>query len=314
MNHSKKTFISLAIILCGFAAIYGLSNFLEHARPPVPEEYIDQDLTLQGAKIKGFTLGMEGLIADYYWMQSLQYIGTKFNLSGDEKVNISDMRKYNLRLVYPYLDNATTLDPHFMAAYEFGAVVLPGIDGEQAIKIAQKGIRNNPDNYRLYNHLGYIYWQSGNYKKAAEVYAEGAKLKDAPQFLTLMAASMQNQGGSRETARQIYREMFEQSTDKQTKELAELKLSELDWLDERDAINPVLENFKTKNGRCANDLSEIFPLLQNVNLPENKEFHIDKNQKLVDPTGVAYVLNEEKCAVKLNSESKLPKDDVPERK
>jgi tetratricopeptide (TPR) repeat protein len=314
MSSSKKTFISLVVILCGFAAIYGLSNFLERAKPPVPEDYIDQDLSLQGAKIKGYALGMEGLIADYYWMQSLQYLGTKFEQSGDETINISDMRKYNLKLVYPYLDNATSLDPHFMAAYEFGAVVLPAIDGEQAIKIAEKGIANNPDNYRLYNHLGYIYWQSGNYKKAAEVYAEGAKLENAPPFLTLMAASMQNKGGSRETARQIYREMFEQSTDKQTKELAELKLSELDWLDERDAMNPILQKFKEKNGRCANDLREILPFLKNVKLPENKEFHIDKNQNLVDPTGVPYILNAEKCEVELADESKLPKEINESRK
>lgn len=303
-----------AVIILGFAAIYGLSNFLEHAKPPVPENYIDQDLSLQGAKIKGFTLGMDGLIADWYWVQSLQYLGTKLNKFDDEKVDIGDLRKYELKLIYPYLDNATSLDPQFMAAYEFGAVVLPAIDGDQAIKIAAKGIANNPNNYRLYNHLGYIYWKSGNYKKAAEVYAEGAKIKDAPPFLTFMAANMQNEGGSRETARRIYRQMAQESTDKQTKENAELKLIELDWLDERDAVNPILENFKTKNGRCVEDLREILPLLQNIKLPENKEFHIDKNQNLVDPTGVPYDLDKEKCAVKVNAESKIPKDEVPKRR
>ncbi len=118
---------------------------------------------------------------------------------------------------------------------------------------------------------------------------------------------MQNEGGSRSTARQIYRQMFEQSTDKQTKENAELKLLELDWFDERDAINPVLQNFKQKNGRCANNLREILPLLQNVKLPDGKDFHLDNNQNLVDPTGIAYVLNKEKCAVELNAESKIPR-------
>lgn len=307
-RNSAKTIIAFAVIIFGFAAVYGLSNFLEQAKPPVPEEYIDEDLSLQGAKIKGYTLGMEGLLADLYWMQALQYIGAKFEKSGDQTINIGDMRKYNLKLVYPYLDNATSLDPKFMAAYEFGAVVLPAIDGNEAIKIAEKGIRNNPDDFRLYSHLGYIYWRSDNYKKAAEVYAAGAKLKNAPPFLEFMAAQMQNKGGSRETAREIYRQMFEQSVDKQSKENAELKLLELDWFDERDAINPILQDFKEKNGRCANNLSDILPLLKNVQLPENKDFRIDKNQNLVDPTGVPYILNAEKCQVKLADESKLPEE------
>lgn len=306
--------IAFAVIIFGFAAIYGLSNFLERAKPPVPEEYIDQDLALKGAKIKGYVLGMEGLLADWYWMQTLQYMGAKFEISGDKSINIGDMRKYNLKLVYPYLDNATSLDPKFMAAYEFGAVVLPAIDADQAIKIAEKGIKNNPDDYRLYNHLGYIYWRSENYKKAAEIYSAGAKLKDAPPFLTFMAAKMQNDGNNRDTAREIYRQMAEQSTDKQTKETAELHLLELDWLDERDAVNPVLKNFKEKNGRCAANLQEILPLLQNVKLPGDKDFRIDKNQNLVDPTGVPYILNAEKCEIKLADESKIPKEPDEPRK
>lgn len=300
--------IAVAVILFGFAAVYGLSNFLERAKPPTPENYLDEDLALQGAKLKGYALGMEGLIADYYWMHSLQYIGAKIDKSGDQSVNIGDLRKYNMRLVYPYLDNATSLDPRFTAVYEFGAVVLPAINVDEAIKIAEKGIENNPDDYRLYNHLGYIHWRAGEYKKAAEIYARGAKTNNAPPFLSFMAAKMESEGGSRETARQIYRQMYEQSVDKQSKENAALHLLALDWLDERDAIDPVLQDFKNKNGRCIENLRQILPLLQTVKLPENRDFRVDKNQNLVDPTSVPYVLDREKCVIKLADDSNLPKE------
>lgn len=247
-------------------------------------------------------------------MQSLQYIGTKLDMSGDENINISDMQKYNLKLVYPYFDNETSLDPRFTAASEFGAIVLRAVDGDQAIKIAEKGIKNNPGDYRLYNHPGYVYRKSGNYKKAAEVYTKGAKIKDAPPFLSFMAASMHNEGGSRETARRIYRQMAKESTDKQTEENAEFKLIESDWLDERDAVNPILKNFETKNRRCVEGLREFVPFLQNIKLRENKEFHVDKNQNFVDPTDDAYILAKENCAVKLSAESKITKEEVPERR
>lgn len=303
---SIKTLIAAIVIITGFAAIFRLSNFLEKTKPPLPEGYIDQDLALQGAKLKGYSLGFEGLIADWYWMQSLQYIGNKF-LGSKEQINLENLQPLNPRLLYPYLDNATDLDPRFMAVYEYGAVVLPAIDAQQAIKITEKGIANNPDQWQLYQHLGYIYWRLGNYEKAAETYGKGAAIPGAPPFMKSMSAKMTSEGGSRETARVIYQEMYDSSEDKQVKENAAIRLLELDSLEERDAIRIALQNFKAKNNRCANSWQEILPLLLNVRLPHNKDFQIDKSNNLVDPTGAAYLIDNQTCDVKLDAEkTKLP--------
>jgi hypothetical protein len=78
-SSSTKTFISAAVIILGFSAVFVLSNHLEQVRPAPPEGYADSDLALKGAKLKGFSLGLEGLLADWYWMQSLQYIGDKIS-------------------------------------------------------------------------------------------------------------------------------------------------------------------------------------------------------------------------------------------
>jgi tetratricopeptide (TPR) repeat protein len=303
---SNKNFIAIAVIILSFAAVIGLSNFLEKTKPPLPEGYVDQDLAMQGAKLKGFSLGFEGLIADWYWMQSLQYIGSKF-LAEREKVNLENLQPLNPRLLYPYLDNATDLDPRFMAVYDYGAVVLPAVDARQAIKITEKGIANNPNQWRLYQHLGYIYWRLENYEKAAEAYTTGAEIEGAPSFMKLMAAKMTSEGGSRETARIIYQEMFAKSDDKQVKENAALRLLELDSLDEREAIRSALQNFKAKNNRCANNWQEFLPLLRNVKLPGNKDFRVDKSNNLVDPSDAAYLLDKQTCDVKLDSEkTKIP--------
>jgi len=309
MNKNSKQFvISIAALIFGFGLIFVLSNFLEKSRPVLPESYTDQDLALQGAKLKGFSLGFEGLIADWYWMQSLQYIGDKV-LKAEGTLNLENLKPLNPRLLYPLLDNATDLDPHFLVAYSYGAVILPAIDAEQAIKITEKGIANNPNEWRLYQQLGYIYWRLGKFDKAAETYQKGAKIPGAPQFFQLMTARMKTQGGSRETARAMYQQMFDEAQDSQTKEVAGLRLFQLDSLDEREAIRLVLQQFKVKNNRCANNWSEIFPLLKSVKLPNGKDFRIDKSNNLVDPTDAPYVFDKETCDVKLDAaKTKIPLD------
>src|SRR4051812_21997307 len=115
-RNSTQTIISIAALVFGFGLIFVLSDFIQSHRPNISESYTDEDLALQGAKLKGYSLGFEGLIADWYWIQSLQYVGGKF-LKAEGAVSLDNLKPLNPRLLYPLLDNATDLDPHFLAAY-----------------------------------------------------------------------------------------------------------------------------------------------------------------------------------------------------
>ena len=302
-SHIVKSIILPGVILiAGFAAVFALAGFVERSRPPLPEDYGDSDLTVNGSSLKGYAFGTEGLIADYYFMRSLQYIGDKLLKDKREVVNIDDLRSLNPRLLYPLLNNATDLDPHFIAAYSYGAVVLPAIDPNKAIDLANKGIVNNPDHWRLYQHLGYIYWKLKQYDKAATAYEKGSEIQGASPFMKLMAASMNTDGGSRDTARVIFQEMLAGSDDEQVQITARRRLAELDSLDERDAIDKVLADFKQNTGRCANSFGEVSSTLLQVKLPHNRQFKIDSAKRLVDPTDAPYMLDKEKCVVKLDFE------------
>ena len=301
MNHSllKQTILTVAVLILGFAAVFALSGFLEKNRPALPEGYEDEDLAVQGANLKGYALGSEGLLADWYWMKSLQYIGDKI-VKSEKGISMDSMRDLNPRLLYPYLDNATTLDPQFISVYEYGAMILPEVDDAQAIKLLEKGISENPKSWRLYHNLGYIYWRLKNYERASETYAAGAKIEGSPDWMRLMSGKTKLDGGSRETARRIYGQIFDQAEDTRTKETAQLRLWQLDSLDERDAVQKVLSDFKSKNNRCAGNWREIIPLLRTVKLPDGRDFRLDDADNLVDPSGVPYVLDKENCAVKLD--------------
>lgn len=111
---------------------------------------------------------------------------------------------------------------------------------------------------------------------------------------------MKTKGGSRETARAIYREMLSSSDDDQVKITADRRLKQLDSLDEREAIDKVLADLKETNGRCADSFAEILPKLMTLKLPDNHEFLVDKSHALVDPSGVPYLLDKDKCRAQLD--------------
>ncbi len=305
-NQSKQTILAIAVIILGFVAVFGLSSFLETNRPALPVGFEDEDVAVQGANLKGYALGFEGLIADWYWMKSLQYLGGKI-VNSKENLSLDNLNSLNPRLLYPYLNNATDLDPKFISVYEYGATVLPAIDKEKAIALTQKGIAGNPDNWRLYHYLGYIHWQLKDYEKASEVYRQGSQISGAPNFMKSMSAKMKSEGGNRETARIIYRQMFDEAQDEQVKENANIRLLQLDSLDEREIIQKVLNDFKLKNNRCANNWREILPLMKTEKLSDGRDFRIDDSGNLVDPSNAPYILDKENCSVRLDLEkSKIP--------
>lgn len=306
-SNSKQLIGSLLLIAVGYMCVVALSDFIGKQRVSVPEMYADEDLAFQGKKLKGFALGSEGMLADWYWMRSLQYIGDKLVAVGLGNVNLDDLKPLNPRLLYPLLDNATDLDPKLIAAYSYGATVLPAIDPQQAIQLAEKGIAANPDEWRLLQYLGYIHWKLGDFNKAAEVYERGSRISGAPPFFLMMVAKMRAEGGSRETARQMYQQMANEAIDEQAKSVGVFRLQQLDAFDELDAINAELEKFRNQNGRCVSTGAELLSLLKNVQLPAGKDFHIDANRNLVDPTGAPYALRTTECKAEIDTtKSKIP--------
>ena len=287
MNDRTKTATLALVIAIGMIATYGLARFIDARRPPVDVTANDDSLYLNARTAKRISLGFNGLAADWYWMRSLQYVGRKI-LEQNGDVTLDDLSQLDLKLLAPLLENATTLDPEFLDPYEYAAVVLPAIDVQEAIRITRKGIDANPNAWRLYQHLGYIYWQQHDYATAAEVYGRGAAVPGVPPWMQAMKARMAAEGGSRETAREIYTRMFEQSADEKVKDMAHKRLLQLDSLDQRDALRKLLVAYQARTGRCPATWREI----NFARVP-------------TDPSGAPYELKPGKCEVELGEGSEI---------
>jgi len=287
VNDRTKT-ISLALVIAiGMLATIGLAQFIDARRPPADVSANDENLYLNARTAKRISLGFNGLAADWYWMRSLQYVGRKI-IDNQNNASLDDLSQLDLRLLAPLLENATTLDPEFLDPYEYAAVVLPAIDVQEAIRITRKGIDANPNAWRLYQHLGYIYWQQHDYATAAEVYGRGAAVPGVPPWMQAMKARMAAEGGSRDTAREIYTRMFEQSADDKVKDMAHRRLLQLDSLDQRDDLHKLFVAYQTRTGRCP-------ATWRDINFPAAP----------LDPSGAPYVLKPGKCEVELGESSEI---------
>ena len=294
----KSVTLGLVVVL-GLACATLLVGWTDSLRPPPDPNAIDESLYVNGKTARRISLGFNGLAADWYWMRSLQYVGKKI-ISQPGDVALDDLSKLNLKLLAPLLDTATTLDPEFLDPYEYAAIVLPAVDVNEAIRITQKGIAANPNAWRLYQHLGYIYWQQGDYQAASETYGRGAQIPGVPSWMLAMKAKMVADGGGRNTAREIYTRMFEESADEQVKDMARKHLWLLDSLDQRDVLRKVIHAFRDKTGRCPAAWAELREVFRVLSVP------VDAAGSPLDPSGAPYILNLSTCDVQLNPKSEVP--------
>ena len=112
------------------------------------------------------SLGYTGLLADIYWTRAVQYFGEQHQSgTGD------------FRLLAPLLEMTTELDPKLLPAYRVWGQLsgseaargagLPGA----ALSLIKYGIEHNPDQWRLYYNLGFLYYtEFKDYAHAADAF------------------------------------------------------------------------------------------------------------------------------------------------
>jgi hypothetical protein len=248
-HRRKQTILSLCLIVCGLAAATFSQRSYDHARHAnrlaAPEELYVSSQTAEMIIPRAF----RGLVADWYWMRSLQYLGGKIVAEGDN-FNFGDLGTLDLRLLPPLVETAARLDPQFMQVYEYAAMILPDVDRAAALRVIDHGIAANPGAWRLYHHRGYILWQAKDFAAAREAYLAGSRVAGAREWMRTMAARMEGEGGSRALAREMYARIYNEADDEQVKRGAMLNTLRLQYLDERDIILPVLARYTAGAARA----------------------------------------------------------------
>ena len=85
----------------------------------------------------------------------------------------------------------------------------------------ERGIRANPNEWRLYYDLGFIYYfDAKDYPKAAAAFLEGSKNPDAFVWMKVMAAKIAAEGESPETSLFLWQDIYNTTKDAAVKENA----------------------------------------------------------------------------------------------
>jgi len=273
MTSCQRTTICAASILL-FSTV-GSVLLLHHVDEIRPRDIVDDTLYVASPKLlKRASLGFDGLMACIYWTRAVQYFGHRHLL-----------RKTSYNELGPLLEITTALDPHLLHPYQFGSTFLspapPNGAGqpERAIRLMEYGIQNNPDNWRLYYDLGFIYYtELKDFKKAAEAFERGSQVPDAHPFLKVLAANTAQHAEDYATARLLWSAAYQNSNEGDIRQNALDHLRAIQVDEDVTNLQNAVTRFVEANKRIPTSLWEIAAAEHLAGIP-------------VDPDGIPYELS-----------------------
>ncbi|MGB2590850.1 MAG: hypothetical protein WBG02_14770 [Candidatus Acidiferrum sp.] len=239
-----KNWLLLILLPLGFAGVWHLQQHIDTQRAGIYQE--SDDLVLRSGKlVKAMSLEYAPLAADIYWTRAVQYYGSK-----------RAHHDRNLQLLSPLLDLTTTLDPNLIVAYRFGSTFLsePAPRGagqpELGIALLERGIQANPDYWRFYEDLGFIYYfELKDYNKASAAFLEGSKNPKSQIWMKVMAAKIAADGESFSTSVFLWDEIYRSATDADVKRNAQTHLHLLKVEQDCLQLDALAEEFQKRTGR-----------------------------------------------------------------
>jgi hypothetical protein len=227
-----------------------------------------------GKFLRQLSLGYEGLLAEIYWTRVVQYFGRKRLAHSTE-----------FRRLGPLLQITTDLDPRLLIAYRFGSIFLaekpPQGAGQplEALALLHRGIVANPDCWRLWEDVGFIYyWDLKDYGAAARAFQAGSERPGAGEWMRALAAKVAALGGQLATSRFLWSEIARQAGNEQIRKSAEEHLIAIEAAEEIIRLNQLVRLYISRQGRPARSFQALVVAGYLRALPR-------------DPSGAPYIID-----------------------
>jgi tetratricopeptide (TPR) repeat protein len=269
---------------CLGVSLTACSLLLRHLDQIRPKATIEDVLYIDSPKVvKRASLGFDGLMACIYWTRTVQYFGHRHHDRADTYNELA-----------PLLEITTTLDPHLLTAYQFGASFLapkpPNGAGQpdRAIRLMEYGIAHNPDNWQLYYNLAFVYYtELKDYKKASEIFDRGSRVPDAHPYMKLMAAQTAEHAGDYMTARMLWSATFDTARETNIRQNALEHLRAIQVDEDVSGLQAAVTRFGERMGRLPASISELCAAENMPGVPTDP----DGNPYTMTPEGGILVQN-----------------------
>lgn len=281
------TIVATVLLVASFAGSVLVLQKLDAARGS--QATLEEVLYLPSGKVlKRLSLGYSSLLADIYWTRAVQYFGAR---------HIHHAARYDL--LYPLLDITTDLDPNLIVAYQAGSIFLsqepPEGAGQpdKAVALVEKGIKENPDYWRLYFTLGFIhYLDRKDYKAAQQAFEKGSENPNAQPWMKVMAAKMAENANDITTALDLWHAVYDTTREPTTRDTALKHIASLQAEAAIAELTRRVNYYREKTGMQASSWSDLIRagLLRGVP---------------VDPSGAPYELLPD-GTVKVRDATKFP--------
>jgi tetratricopeptide (TPR) repeat protein len=279
--------LCVVIVAGGFLGLYPLQRRIDRQLHMISGEREELMFLPSESRLSHLASGYSSLMAAIYWTRAVQYYG---------RHRLAHAKEFSL--LGPLLDIATNFDPHLLIVYRFGSLFLAGRppegagDPQKAIYLLERGIVANPDYWRLWEDLGFIYyWDMKDYAHAARAFQTGSERPGALPWMRALAASVAEKGGEINTSRILWTEMARSAGNDEIRRSAEAHLAALDAQEDLKKLDGLTVLYAQKEGHAPHSMQDLVSAGYLRGIP-------------LDPSGVPFVISPN-AHVNLGSTSKI---------
>ncbi len=211
----RGLWLGLAMTAC----LLGGAAWIETAARPRLDRIREEELLYypSGFMVRQAALGYENAAADIAWLRGIQYYGEH---------RLTD-QKYDL--IGHVMDIVTDLDPAFVQPYVFGAFVLGQElkQPERGLELLTRGMRANPENWRLAFEAGFLHYVCRrDYAAAARFFTLASRIPGHEPYAERFAAFANQRAGNVDVAVLLWKQVLA-TGNKYMQEVARRELSRL---------------------------------------------------------------------------------------
>ncbi|MBM3319108.1 MAG: hypothetical protein FJY73_00330 [Candidatus Eisenbacteria bacterium] len=240
MRRARRAETALSLLV-SLTLLFGLNRFVAPAAEARrAATTLEQELAFypSGRMLKPLASGFHNALADILWLRAIQYYGEhrKTDLVFDKAAHV-------FRVL-------TDLDPHFVEAYRFGALVVveDARDPKSGYALLRKGILENPERWELPFDLAFHHFLQGEHGWAASYFRRAARLNPENQRVARFAAFAEKRRGGLDASEEMWREILRTTENERFREAAEAALLGIQAARDTTALAEAARKFRDRTG------------------------------------------------------------------